>query len=231
MGLVVKHALAVKALSHSYGNWIVDSGATSHICNNKDLFVELFPLKHPMIIKLGDGHTLTANARGVVKLRAWYSQQRYRKCSVTDVLYVPELSYNLLSVPKVVEKGNKVNFVNSKCIIRDERQRVVDVAMKHGCLYYLCTETEHVNVANSHSLATNEDLWHYRYGHLNVKSLQRLACDNLVEGYDYDPSKEIQFCESCLEGKQHRNPFPSHSTNRAKEVLELVHTDVCGKLN
>ena len=58
-----------------------------------------------------------------------------------------------------------------------------------------------------------------------------LARDNLIRDYDYAPSKEIQFCESCLEGKQHRIPFPNISANRAKEALELVHTDVCGKLN
>ena len=64
-----------------------------------------------------------------------------------------------------------------------------------------------------------------------MKNLQKLARDNLVEGYNYAPSKEIQFCESYLEGKQHRSPFPNNSNSRAKEPLELVHTDVCGKLN
>ena len=78
---------------------------------------------------------------------------------------------------------------------------------------------------------TKEDLWHHRFGHLSMKNLQKLAHDNLVKDYDYSFSKEIQFCESCLEGKQHRNPFPRHSNSRAKEPLELVHTDVCGKLN
>ncbi len=58
-----------------------------------------------------------------------------------------------------------------------------------------------------------------------------LARNNLVREFDYAPSKEPEFCESCLEGKQHRNPFPNNSNNRAKSVLELVHTDVCGKLN
>ena len=102
-------------------------------------------------------------------------------------------------------------------------------------LYHVCTEQVHVNLTSdqvsSCRLFTNEDLWHYRYGHLSVKNVQELARDNLVEGYNYAPSKEIQFCESCLEGKQHGSPFPNNSNSRAKEPLEFVHTDVCRKLN
>ena len=33
-----------------------------------------------------------------------------------------------------------------------------------------------------------------------------------------------------MEGKQHRKPFPSGKTWRAKKVLELIHTDVCGPM-
>ena len=73
MGLVVKRALSVKGvLSQSQRKWIIDSGATSHICNNKDMFVQLFPLKHPVEIKLGDGHSLKATAQGTVSVRTVY---------------------------------------------------------------------------------------------------------------------------------------------------------------
>ncbi|KAL0283840.1 UNVERIFIED_CONTAM: hypothetical protein Sangu_2864800 [Sesamum angustifolium] len=35
---------------------------------------------------------------------------------------------------------------------------------------------------------------------------------------------------SCLQGKQHKKPFPSGTSWRAKAVLELIHTDVCGPM-
>eukprot|EP01018_Ginkgo_biloba_P026699 Gb_06519 [translate_table: standard] len=38
-------------------------------------------------------------------------------------------------------------------------------------------------------------------------------------------SKEI--CEGCIYGKQHRDSFPI-SKSKAREPLELVHTDLCG---
>jgi hypothetical protein len=37
-------------------------------------------------------------------------------------------------------------------------------------------------------------------------------------------------CEGCLLGKQHRLTFPTGETWRTKDVLELIHTDVCGPM-
>ena len=37
-------------------------------------------------------------------------------------------------------------------------------------------------------------------------------------------------CASCQMGKQHRLPFPHAATWRAKEKLELIHTDLCGPM-
>lgn len=38
-------------------------------------------------------------------------------------------------------------------------------------------------------------------------------------------------CEGCMLGKHYRQPFPKEGVWRAKQVLELVHTDVCGPMN
>ncbi|KAL0405911.1 UNVERIFIED_CONTAM: Retrovirus-related Pol polyprotein from transposon RE2 [Sesamum latifolium] len=37
-------------------------------------------------------------------------------------------------------------------------------------------------------------------------------------------------CEACQQGKQHKKPFPSGTSWRAKAALELIHTDVCGPM-
>ena len=45
-------------------------------------------------------------------------------------------------------------------------------------------------------------------------------------------TQEIQFCESCIQGKQHKATFPVRSDcEKTKEPLDLVHSDVCGKIN
>ena len=70
-------------------------------------------------------------------------------------------------------------------------------------------------------------LWHKRYGHYNIGALKLIHQRDIVRDlpliYDVD-----SLCEACQLGKQHRKPFPTESTWRAKEKLELVHTDICG---
>ena len=106
------------------------------------------------------------------------------------------------------------------------------MAAKVGGLYHINTAPVGVHSMTAlHSSFSREDLWHRQYGHLSVKSLQKLARDDLVKDFDYSASKGIQYYESCLEGKQCRSPFPSHSESSSKEVLDLVHSDVCGKIN
>ena len=76
---------------------------------------------------------------------------------------------------------------------------------------------------------SNEKLWHRRYGHLGEQNLQRIAREKLVKQFRYDASNTIGFCETCIGGKHHRSPFAS-STTQAADILELVHSDVCGKM-
>ena len=41
---------------------------------------------------------------------------------------------------------------------------------------------------------------------------------------------KIDFCESCTLGKQTREQFPKAGGTRAEELLEILHSDVCGPM-
>ena len=66
-----------------------------------------------------------------------------------------------------------------------------------------------------------------RLGHINSNRIQRLIKDGLLEPLDFD---EFPVCESCLEGNMTKRPFNAKG-RRAQELLELVHTDVCGPMS
>ena len=51
-----------------------------------------------------------------------------------------------------------------------------------------------------------------------------------MEVFYYNVTNSIGFCETCIRGKHHRSPFEP-SKRQVNEPLELVHTDVCGKLS
>ena len=146
-----------------------------------------------------------------------------------------KLSYNLLSVSKAAEAGKTAKFNEAGCRIFGTNKKLIAAATRVGSLYYLdCrsrTGSQEVNAAKNQAQEMKENVWHRRFGHLGVRNLQKLAKNKLVDGFDYDTSKEIGFCETCTEGKHHRSPFPTNGRNRSEEPLGLVHSDVCGKMN
>ena len=232
VGLMINHAFS--SLTKKENAWIIDSGATCHMCNDASLFVELYNWEKPEEVTLGDGHVVKANGRGVVKIEIECQRsQKAKNCVLQDVLYVPSLSYNLVSVSKATKSGKTVTFDEDGCHILDESQKLIANAKRVGNLYYLSyvDSGHHANpTVESSSVASKEVTWHKRYGHLGVQNVQKLAKENLVDGYDYDKTKDIDFCESCTEGKHHRSTFPVKESERGKEPLDLVHSDVCGKM-
>ena len=198
------------------------------MCNDVNAFTGCATLKQPQEISLGDGHIVKATGKGTVLLKIAISQNQIQKCELKDVLFVPELSYNLLSVSKITKAGKIMKFVSSQCAILDENQRIVATAKLIGSLY-------HLNVidgreANTAVTDSNEVLWHRRYGHVGFRNLEILATNQMVDGFDYQKSSDSKFCEPCIDGKHHKSAFPSTGGKRATEILELIHSDVCGKL-
>ena len=231
VGLVARHALSASTGRHD--SWIVDSGATCHMCNDRKLFVELRNLDKPLEVTLGDGYDLHAIGRGVVVLETKLPSGRTKKCKLHDVLYVPKLSYNLLSVSRTSDAGKTARFGETSCQILDANRKLVAVATRVGDLYYLSCHpgSQKCHTAVDKGTETREDVWHRRYGHLGTRNLQKLAKHELVNGFDFDMTKEINFCESCVEGKHHRRHFPTiGGGKRSVEPLGLVHSDVCGKI-
>lgn len=45
-----------------------------------------------------------------------------------------------------------------------------------------------------------------------------------------DGEQVEQVCNNCLAGKQRRTPFPTEARERAADVLDLVHGDLCGPI-
>nr|GEU54541.1 hypothetical protein [Tanacetum cinerariifolium] len=69
-------------------------------------------------------------------------------------------------------------------------------------------------------------LWHCRLAHINKKHIEKLQHDGLLKSMD---NELFDQCVSCISSKMTRKPF-SHKTEKVKDVLGLIHTDVCDLL-
>ena len=65
-------------------------------------------------------------------------------------------------------------------------------------------------------------LWHCCLGHIGVKRMKKLHADGLLESLDA--------CKPCLMGKMTKTPF-SGKIEQANDLLEIIHTDVCGPMS
>ena len=229
MRALASHALSVSSSNEQF-IWIIDLGATCNMCQDSKSFTTLHQLEHPIDVVLGDGRALTAVGRGEVVLDMALPNGESKLCTLHDVLYVPNLSYNLLSVAKASQKGKIVKFTKSACYMLDKRHKMVAKATKIGSLYHLDHKPNQEQASFAEKADTKEDIWHKRFGHLGMGSLQKLAREELADGFDFDTTGKLTFCESCPQGKQHRTKFSS-SSGRAEEPLDLVHSDLCGKMN
>ena len=72
------------------------------------------------------------------------------------------------------------------------------------------------------------DLLSLNFGHLNEQSMRTLVREELVDHLDYSTSG---VSEACIRGKQSKSPCPFKQSRTVTLMpLELVHSDVCGKM-
>ena len=70
-------------------------------------------------------------------------------------------------------------------------------------------------------------MWHCRLGHISEKHMKKLHEDGLLNSFDFE---SYETCETCLLGKRTKTSFIGF-LERVSDLLELIHTDVCGPMS
>jgi hypothetical protein len=101
------HALV--AINSSYDSWIIDSGASHHMPVKEEVFSSLIPCSRPPIIMGNDTPVAVA---GEVRVELYNG-------SFENVLHVPNLSMNLLSVYHITQKDKRDEFTSDSVSVID----------------------------------------------------------------------------------------------------------------
>ncbi len=217
-GLVVQHALSVDSSTRDM--WIIDSGATCHLCNNEVTFRDLQALNSPLSVTLGEGQNLQAVGRGNVVLTMNLPQGKMENCTLHDVLLVPDLAYILLSVTSASKKGKVTTFSKMRCEIRNSKSKLIASGHREGSLYYLDHGgPRHQACPSSDRSTSKETIWHRRFGHLGVQGMQALARTKWSVGWTLTGNKS-QVSVSPV-SKERVTGCPSNSPLRKGQTIRL----------
>lgn len=210
--------------------WCIDSGATSHLCNNIAFFSNADFSKRGKI-NLANDESTEIVAEGTARFEAKVFGS-VKSVSLNNALHVPNLRSNLLSVGKITEQGFTVVFKKDGASVLDRNGDVKLVAEKIDGLYFVRECEESASIANESevsSMVTTKVSWHKRLGHLNISDLREAERKKTVIGLTRKDLGDEPECDICLKGKMHRSPFPKKST-RESCMLDLIHSDVCGPM-
>lgn len=106
--------------SFSKNDWYVDSGASVHLTANKDWLSEISTKTNMKEIMVANQTKVQVTCSGNVQLETVVLQRRH-DITVKDVLCVPELTTNLLSVSQLIQNGNLVKFESHCCKIYNKQ--------------------------------------------------------------------------------------------------------------
>ncbi|KAK1697208.1 hypothetical protein QYE76_013905, partial [Lolium multiflorum] len=144
---------------------------------------------------------------------------------------VPALSMNIISGSCLMQDGYSFKSENNGCSIFMNNIFYGHAPEKNGLfLLSLDSSDTHVHNIDAKRIKLNDNstyMWHCRLGHIGVKRMKKLHSDGLLESLDF---QSLDRCEACLMGKMTKTPF-SGIMERATDLLEIIHTDVCGPMS
>src|SRR6266566_1422197 len=227
-GICDIHVIDVYLTNPRCSAWVFDTGAVAHICNSQqELRNKRRLAKDEVTMRVGNGSKVDVIAVGTLALRLLSGLvMNLNKCYL-----VPALSMNIISGSCLLRDGYSFKSENIGCSIYMSNIFYGHAPEVRGLfLLNLDNDTHVYNIDAKRCRIDNDNttfLWHCRLGHIGVKRMRKLHADGLLESLDFE---SLDTCEPCLMGKMTKTPF-SGTMERASDLLEIIHTDVCGPMS
>eukprot|EP00253_Pinus_taeda_P015151 PITA_15151 len=174
-------------------------GSSKESDGDKNIFSTLEEKDLQIWIEMGDDRKNHVSGEGTVL----FQRENGSPFILSNVMYVPRLKNNLVSIAMLEDKGYDVVFSLGKvedCAILSSKAEVV------------------------HDQDIGE-LWHRRLSHLHHGALKIMQ--QISTGFPRCTLEQTSTCKGCTLGKYAKYSFHDRDS-RAGAVLELIHSNVCG---
>ena len=145
-------------ITHGSNDWLIDNGASKHMTGFKESFVKLSEQESPHKVKLGYGYQYPIKGSG----DSSYKPDSGKSMKMKEVLFVPGLKKNLLSIYALDAKGIRVAFIDGQVIMWPKGKTIEDaivIGEQEGGLYKL---KGHPEQALLHDTVETNEIWHRR---------------------------------------------------------------------
>ncbi|KAG7340335.1 reverse transcriptase RNA-dependent DNA polymerase [Nitzschia inconspicua] len=203
-------------------DWLLDSGCTAHMSNNRDDFIgKLEP--YVTMVEVANGSLIEVRWRGTVKLLLIDKFDPDNRATVylKNVLYVPQLSRRLFSVSEWYQCGGQITFMPDRCRIEildsdDIPIHTIDTDPIYAAEKIneerLLTVTQPEPARRKNSV--EQHLLHQRLGHRAISTLLLAEEDDVWADVRMIPDQE-KFCQTC-------KITTARTTNRGSSPLEQL---------
>ena len=192
--------------------WVIDSG---HYCRRgSSLLSHIHSLSHLETVTIVDGRSCSVTGKGIA--------QPTSSIPLSNVLYVPNLDVNLLSISALTKALYcSVKFFPYHCEFQDLQTGArIGLGRETGRgLYELVPDSPSVGLSCLLSVKTSSILWHCRLSHPNLSKLKEALPGTSLFNYK---------CESCELGKHFRVTYHRRDSIPCEHPFDLVHCDIWG---
>lgn len=208
--------------------WLTDSGASRHISYRREWFVDFKPC-NGRSVRLGDDDVCEATGEGTIYIEKLVGG-KWIPGKIEGVWYVPRIKKNLFSVGVCTKKGCVIEFDDSTVTVKQKNKTMAYGTRQSNAIYRMFFRVVMPLTSEETSIASVDlKVWHERLGHVGARALVDMVKNNLVDGVKIKNASKF-FCEPCQFGKSHRLPFKEIQDRRSTKPGEVIHTDVCGKI-
>jgi len=203
--------------------WYPNSGASHHLTAQSNNLSTKTPYTGSEKVSIGNGSRLPIHSIGIA---TYTDLSTHNTFSLTNLLHVPSISKNLLSVSRFARENFVFfEFYPDMCFVKRQGTNEILLQGKLDDGLYVFPNLVHNTSCSAYVSvvpSSTYNIWHSRFGHAQPKVIHQIMKHCNIP---YTATRE--FCTACVIGKSHQQPFHTSQTVYSKP-LQLVFIDIWG---
>jgi hypothetical protein len=153
--------------------------------------------------------------------------------SISNVLLVAPLSFNLLSVDQLCDLGLQCLFTPTEVIVsKMDEESMVFKGFRYNNLYLVDFTSEDADLRTClFTKASLGWLWHRRLAHVEMSTLKMVLKKDMFRELKDVVFEKDKPCSACQARKQVANTHPTKALMSTSRPLELLYMDLFGPTN